>query len=108
MRPTARARQSRHSVCRCPPMPRLRFRVLTVNAHKGFSVFNRRFILRELREAVNAVSADIVFLQEVIGAPAHHAPRFADLPATPRYEYLTDTMWKHCSGLNPSHPHADL
>jgi endonuclease/exonuclease/phosphatase family metal-dependent hydrolase len=83
-------------------MPRLRFRVLTVNAHKGFSVFNRRFILRELRDAVNAVSADVVFLQEVIGAHAHHARRYADWPATPQYEYLADTMWKHCYGAMPS------
>jgi endonuclease/exonuclease/phosphatase family metal-dependent hydrolase len=88
-------------------MPRLRFRVLTVNAHKGFSVFNRRFILRELREAVNAVSADVVFLQEVIGAHAHHARRYADWPATPQYEYLADTMWKHCYGRNAVYPHGD-
>src|SRR5690606_36700596 len=42
-----------------PPMPH--FTVLTVNTHKGFTAFNRRFILHELREAVRAVDADIVF-----------------------------------------------
>lgn len=88
-------------------MPRLRFRVLTVNAHKGFGVFNRRFILHELRKAVKAVSADVVFLQEVIGAHAHYARRFADWPATPQYEYLADTMWKHCYGRNSVYPHGD-
>ena len=53
----------------------LSFRVLTVNAHKGFGFFNRRFILRELRDAVRTVSADIVFLQEVLGTHALHAKR---------------------------------
>ncbi len=42
--------------------------VLTINTHKGFTAFNRRFILPELRDAVRSVSADIVCLQEVMGA----------------------------------------
>ncbi len=33
-------------------LPRLQ--VLTVNTHKGFNPFNRRFILPELREAVRS------------------------------------------------------
>ncbi len=36
--------------------------VLTMNMHMGFGIFNRRFILPELREAVRSVSADVVFL----------------------------------------------
>lgn len=43
------------------------FKVLTINIHKGFTAFNRRFILPELRDAVRTVSADIVCLQEVMG-----------------------------------------
>jgi endonuclease/exonuclease/phosphatase family metal-dependent hydrolase len=88
-------------------MTRLSFRVLTVNAHKGFGFFNRRFILRELREAVRTVSADVVFLQEVIGAHAHYARRFPDWPTTPQYEYLADTLWEHCYGRNAVYPHGD-
>ena len=53
------------------------FTVLTVNTHKGFTLFNRRFILHELREAVRAVSADLVFLQEVQGIHEEHARRHA-------------------------------
>lgn len=48
-------------------MPRFSLNVLTINTHKGFTAFNRRFILPELREAVRSVSADIVCLQEVMG-----------------------------------------
>jgi endonuclease/exonuclease/phosphatase family metal-dependent hydrolase len=89
-------------------MSRLSFRVLTVNAHKGFGFFNRRFILRELREAVRAVSADIVFLQEVIGEHAHHAHRYSDWPEEPQYEYLADTMWSDFAyGRNSVYPHGD-
>jgi len=71
----------------------LSFRLLTLNAHKGFSFFNRRFVLGELREAVHALSADVVFLQEVLGSHARHAVRFANWPAVPQYEYLADTIW---------------
>ena len=45
----------------------LAFKALTVNVHKGFSTFNRRFVLHELRDAVRAVGTDLVFLQEVHG-----------------------------------------
>lgn len=89
-------------------MTALSFRVLTVNAHKGFGFMNRRFILRELREAVRAVAADVVFLQEVLGSHAHHAQRFKDWPATPQYEYLADTIWpQHAYGRNAVYPHGD-
>ena len=89
-------------------MTRPSFRVLTVNAHKGFGFFNRRFILQELREAVRAVGADVVFLQEVIGAHAQHALRFKDWPATPQYEYLADAIWaEHAYGRNAVYPHGD-
>jgi endonuclease/exonuclease/phosphatase family metal-dependent hydrolase len=88
-------------------MSRLKFRVLTVNTHKGFGAFNRRFILKELREAVRAVQADMVFLQEVLGEHALHATRHADWPDQPHYEYLADTMWSDMAyGRNAVYPHG--
>ena len=47
-------------------------KVLTINTHKGFTAFNKRFILPELRDAVRTVGADIVCLQEVLGAHEVH------------------------------------
>ncbi len=83
-------------------------RVLTVNTHKGFGFLNRRFILRELREAVRAVSADVVFLQEVLGSHAGHARRLKDWPDAPQYEYLADSIWpQHAYGRNAVYPHGD-
>ena len=68
-------------------------KVLTVNIHKGFTFFNRKFILHELREAVRTVGADVVFLQEVTGTHARHETKVANYPATPHYEFLADSIW---------------
>lgn len=76
-----------------PSPDRMAFTVLTVNVHKGFTSFNRRFMLHELREAVREVSADIVFLQEVLGTHERHASRVANFPAQPHYEFLADSIW---------------
>ncbi|HJV60417.1 MAG TPA: endonuclease/exonuclease/phosphatase family protein [Albitalea sp.] len=84
------------------------FRILTVNTHKGFTAFNRKFILHELREAVHAVGADIVFLQEVLGSHALHATRVPNWPSSSHYEFLADTMWHDFAyGRNAVYPHGD-
>jgi endonuclease/exonuclease/phosphatase family metal-dependent hydrolase len=91
-------------------MPPVNFslKVLTVNIHKGFSVFNRRFILHELREAVREVGADVVFLQEVHGSQSRHALRMLDWPSAPHYEFLADAIWPtYAYGRNAVYPHGD-
>ncbi|WP_437890880.1 endonuclease/exonuclease/phosphatase family protein [Phytobacter sp. V91] len=80
-------------------------KVLTINTHKGFTTFNRRFILPELREAVRTVSADIVCLQEVMGAHQVHPLHVENWPDTPHYEFLADTMWSdYAYGRNAVYP----
>ena len=69
------------------------FKVLTVNIHKGFTFFNRKFILSELRDAVRHVGADVVFLQEVTGNHVKHAEKFNNFTQAPHYEYLADSIW---------------
>jgi len=82
-------------------------RILTVNTHKGFTVFNRRFILHELREAIRATHADIVFLQEVLGAHHRHARRLASWPTSSQYEFLADTIWPEFAyGRNAVYPYG--
>lgn len=82
-----------------------RLRVLTVNTHKGFTAFNRRFILPELREAVRSTGADLVFLQEVLGEHDRHASRFANWPQMSQYEFLADSMWSDFAyGRNAVYP----
>jgi len=87
--------------------PQLTVKVLTVNAHKGFTFFNRRFILHELRDAVRATGADIVFLQEVLGAHQGHASRVARWPTMSQYEFLADSIWQDFAyGRNAAYPYG--
>src|SRR5690606_3062528 len=82
-------------------------RVATYNIHKGFSQFNRRMVLHELRERLRETKADIVFLQEVQGQHALHANRFTNWPAEPQYEFLADSMWaEHAYGRNAVYDHG--
>lgn len=80
-------------------------RLLTINTHKGFSWFNRRFVLTQLREAIRSTSADIVFLQEVIGEHAEKAKKHADWPSDSHYEFLADSVWRDFAyGKNAVYP----
>ena len=70
----------------------LSIRVLTVNIHRGLAAMSRRLMLPQLREAVRAVHADLVFLQEVQGDAAH-------------YEFLADEVWPQFAyGRNAVYP----
>lgn len=68
-------------------------KLLTLNIHKGFAQFNRRFVLPELKAAVHAVHADLVFLQEAIGQHAGHALRHPGWPAQAQSDFIADTLW---------------
>ncbi len=67
--------------------------VATYNIHKGFSHFNRRMVLHELRDGLHAMDADVVFLQEVLGTHEGHAERYQNWPRAPQYEFLADAVW---------------
>ncbi len=76
-------------------------KIATYNIHKGFSQFNRRVVLHELRERLRELDADILFLQEVQGEHAGHVQRHADYPAGPQHEFLADEFWAHHAyGMN--------
>jgi endonuclease/exonuclease/phosphatase family metal-dependent hydrolase len=79
-------------------------RLLTVNIHKGYTSFNRRFMLSDLRDAVRLQDSDLVFLQEVNGSAHAAAPspaRQGSTVAGSHYEYLADAIWhEHAYGRN--------
>lgn len=84
---------------------RTRLRVLTLNLHKGFSAWGRRDVLQQIRAAVHAVGADLVFLQEVLG----EVPERVGLDGVRRhrsqYEFLADSLWaEHAYGRNAVSP----
>jgi len=75
--------------------------VATYNIHKGFSQFNRRFVLYELRQRLRELDTDIVFLQEVLGAYSLSALHgVADLERS-QHEFLAHEKWPyHAYGKN--------
>ncbi len=70
-------------------------RIATYNIHKGFSQFNRRMILPELRERLRELNADIVFLQEVRGELNHLAAQYSGHTQQPQHEFLAQEIWAH-------------
>src|SRR3569832_2042001 len=78
---------------------------MTMNTHKRFTTINRKFILPELRDAVRKVGADIVFLQEVMGAHEEHGRKVDNWPDAPHYEFLADEIWpQYAYGRNMVYP----
>src|SRR2546427_10468225 len=81
--------------------------VSTYNIHKGFSQFNRRMMIHELRDHLQVLGADIIFLQEVQGLHSRHAARFEDWPDEPQYEFLADQVWPEFAyGRNAVYDHG--
>lgn len=74
--------------------------IATYNIHKGFSPFNRRMMLHELKQALDTLHADIVFLQEVQGQHLRHARRLANWPVAPQNEFLANGMIATAYGRN--------
>lgn len=79
----------------------LELSIATYNIHKGFSQFNRRFVLHELRERLRELNADIVFLQEVQGAHQRHGQADTNFPSQSQHEFLAEETWlHHAYGMN--------
>ena len=75
-------------------------RVVTLNIHKGLSLFNRRMVIHELREGLKKIDADLVFLQEVQGLHERNALRFGAWPGAAQHEFLAGDEWQHAYGRN--------
>jgi endonuclease/exonuclease/phosphatase family metal-dependent hydrolase len=71
----------------------MKLRICTYNIHKGFSQFNRRMMIHELRDRLRSLEADIVFLQEVQGLHLGHAQRHPEWPVHPQHEFLAQDVW---------------
>lgn len=71
--------------------------IATYNIHKGFSHFNRRVVMHELRDCLRALRSDIVFLQEVQGEHTRHAQRYHNYPEGAQHEFIADAVWPHAA-----------
>ncbi len=67
--------------------------IATYNIHKGFSHFNRRLMVYQLRASLQAMAPDLVFLQEVVGHHTRHAARLGNWPLSPQYQFLAAGVW---------------
>ena len=74
-------------------MPPASLHIATYNIHKGFSQFNRRMMVHELRERLRNLAPDIVFLQEVQGLHMGHAHRHPDWPRDAQHRFLAEDVW---------------
>jgi endonuclease/exonuclease/phosphatase family metal-dependent hydrolase len=70
-----------------------RLHVATFNIHKGFSQFNRRMMVHELRERLRSLNPDILFLQEVQGLHLGHAESHQNWPAGSQHDFLAEDVW---------------
>ncbi|AYH42545.1 endonuclease/exonuclease/phosphatase family protein [Azoarcus sp. DN11] len=71
----------------------MKLRICTYNIHKGFSQFNRRMVIHELRDRLRSLDVDLVFLQEVQGLHVGHASRHPNWPEPPQHEFLAEDVW---------------
>ncbi len=72
-----------------------KLKILSYNLHKGFKAGNFDFVLHEMKVAIHRVSADIVFLQEVIGDHKTFSKKYVNWPDPAQFEYLADQEWPH-------------
>lgn len=81
--------------------------ITTFNIHKGFSQFNRRMMVHELRDRLRHLNSDIVFLQEVQGLHLGHAENHDNWPDSPQHEFLAEEVWADCAyGRNMIYDHG--
>ncbi len=72
----------------------MRFTIATYNIHKGFTQFSRRMVIHEVRERLHGLSADILFLQEVLGTHDRHQHRYREWPGKSQHEFIADAKWR--------------
>ncbi len=75
--------------------PALTLQVMTYNIHKGFSTGNARFVLHQMRDALERADVDLIFLQEIQGAHAYRQWLIDDWPNAPQSDFLADRRWPH-------------
>lgn len=95
-----------------PQKPNAHLRVATCNIHKGLSIFNRRVVIHALRDQLEGLNADVVFLQEVSGRNDRHAHRHGNWPHAPQHEFLAaadsqEPAYGCVYGRNAVYDHGD-
>lgn len=84
----------------------MKLRVATYNIHKGVTALRGRPRIHEVRLALHAIDADIVFLQEVQDRNERLAHHF-HYPRATQLDFLATTGYEHRAyGMNAIYPHG--
>ncbi len=70
----------------------MNLKVLTLNIHKGFNWNNSEITIERLKENLQKIHPDIVFLQEVVGENIQYEEKF-DNWITNQFEFLAKNLW---------------
>lgn len=82
------------------------FSLLTYNIHKGFNSFNRNLSVHNLKEKIQNIRPDIIFLQEVQGKHEKMARKHNDWPVSGQHDYIADEDWNSIYGQNVIYDHG--
>ena len=87
----------------------MKLRIATYNIHKGVSTIGNRPRVHALKQALSALEADVIFLQEVQGRHDLLALKHAaNWPAQSQHEFFADEG-KHCAyGVNAVYDHGHM
>jgi endonuclease/exonuclease/phosphatase family metal-dependent hydrolase len=67
-------------------------KIVTYNIHKGFNWSNTKLTIEMLKNNLEKIHPDIIFLQEVVGENKRHEQKF-DNWISNQFEYLADGLW---------------
>ena len=84
----------------------MKLRIATYNIHKGVSAFGRHARIHEMKEALDLLDADLIFLQEVQGKHDLHAMKHEKWPALSQHEFLAGTSHESAYGMNAIYEHG--
>ncbi|BAK77846.1 endonuclease/exonuclease/phosphatase [Pseudogulbenkiania sp. NH8B] len=82
-------------------------KVSTYNIHKGMSVLNRHVRVEDMAKALDSLSSDVMFLQEVQGKNLLRTLSHHEWPRIPQHQYLARQLGRKAAyGLNASYGHG--
>lgn len=87
-------------------MVRPTLRITTYNIHKGFSPLGRQLTVHALRDSLQNITPDILFLQEVQGQHRRHEQNHHNWPAQSQHEFLAASDWHATYGHNMVYDHG--
>jgi endonuclease/exonuclease/phosphatase family metal-dependent hydrolase len=81
-------------------------KIVTYNIHKGVSAFGRSVRIHAIKEALDKLDADLIFLQEVQGRHDLHEIAHAQWPSAAQHDYLAGASHQAAYGMNAVYDHG--